>query len=338
MSTTENIQLKALFDYVNDIKPFHTKILNVTSVYQFADRITARILEKSFNIHATLSNDWSYTYMGNGVNTLFRIAPCVLPRTSSRLRKYIKRGKIDESIKGNGIYQLPYNNGIKSITVNGVPKTKGIDYVEYDIKRTAIQFIPGLEPQLNDVVNFELYSIDRLSIAFNDVWQDYEIQGYNYHTEEIFPEINDYEDGAFDVEPYDEDEFDENNTGTIENYWIELNPLGRILSINGVYYFEFYTPPDGDVKIDFRIFQQESSDNTAKTYMSDVVKFADSIRFSDNVYVKMREPISDAYDQWPFELIGLDEHNTLLEVTEAPTESAGVSITDSLEIVVTHLP
>ena len=327
----ENVLLNSLFDYVNDIKPFHVKIFNIMSNYEFSDSLIAQVNE-TFGFDITLSNTWGREHSGDGITTLFKIPPCVIPRESSRLRKYFRIGKTDESSRGNHIYELPYNNGIKAVIVNGVTYNKGEHYVEKDKYRTAIQFIPGFEPQLNEIVEIILYSIDRLHIAMNDVWQEYTITDFDYSKDEIHPQLNDYNEGAFDVLGLDNIGLDEATDNIYENTWVELAPLGRIIIINGVYYFEFYTAPILGTRLKFNVFQQEAQENTVKTYITEFLNIRDSIRFADTINVTIREPMSDAFGMWPFELLGIDAHETLLTVRSGTNESASISISEELNI------
>ena len=66
------IEIEALKKYLLDVKPFHTKILNIINNYQFNEELSANVVESIFK-EITQSNMWEYEYVANGDVSSFRI-------------------------------------------------------------------------------------------------------------------------------------------------------------------------------------------------------------------------------------------------------------------------
>lgn len=276
---TDNIKTKAFESYIKDIKPFHTKIYRLISKYIFADFVHVR-LSQHYNTKTKISNDWEITYFSDGTNVEYRIPFCVLPSTTSRIRKHTLVGIVDMIPSAIDTYVLPFNNGVKSIRVDGVLLTKNVDYFIDDFYRRKVRFASTSNIVNNSVINVNMYAMDQIFIALNDVFQTYTISGYNPLNKEIRPEYNDYLIGSYDTMNFDQGGiptntlqkvgYNETVFGNYEDPTVDLPDLGRIYYRTddtgaGYYTFKFYNQPTSNMKITFRIIQE--SLQTAKVQM-----------------------------------------------------------------------
>ena len=276
---TDNIKTKAFESYIKDIKPFHTKIYRLVSKYIFTDFVHVR-LSQHYKTSTKISNDWEVTYFSDGTNVEYRIPFCVLPSQTSRIRKHTLIGIADMIPSAIDTYVLPFNNGVKSIRVDGALLTKNVDYFIDDFYRRKVRFISTANIVNNSVINVNMYAMDQIYIALNDVFQTYTISGYNPANKEIHSEYNDYLIGSYDVMNYDQRGtpsdplqkvgFNETVFGNYEDPTIDLPDLGRIYYRTddagaGYYTFKFYNQPTSNTKITFRIVQE--SLQTAKVQM-----------------------------------------------------------------------
>lgn len=276
---TDNIKTKAFESFIKDIKPFHTKIYRLISKYIFSDNMYVH-LTQDYRTETKISNDWEVTYFSDGANTEYLIPFCVLPSQSSRIRKHILNGVIDIIPNAIDTYVLPFNNGVKSIRVDDVLLTKDVDYFIDDFYRRKVRFSDTANIIHGSIIAVNLYAMDQIYIALNDIFQPYTISGYNPVNKEISPEYNDYLIGSYDVMNYDQQGtptnpaqkvgYNETEFGYYEDPTIDLPDIGRIHyrlddAGKGYYTFKFYTPPATDTKITFRIVQE--SLQTARVQM-----------------------------------------------------------------------
>lgn len=267
---TDNIKTKAFESYIKDIKPFHTKIYRLVSKYIFTDFISV-YMTQDYSSQTKISNDWEVTYFSDGTNTEYRIPFCVLPSQSSRIRKHTLIGITDMIPTAINTYVIPFNNGVKSIRVDGALLTKNVDYFIDDFYRRRVRFSNTANIANGSIINFNLYAMDQIYIALDDIFQTYTISGYNPVNKEISPEYNDYLIGSYDVMNYDQQGtpnnplqkvgYNETEFGYYEDPTIDLPELGRIYyrlddQGKGYYTFKFYTQPTSGSKITFRIVQE----------------------------------------------------------------------------------
>jgi hypothetical protein len=97
-------------------------------------------LIQNYSTETKISNDWEVTYFSDGTNTEHRIPFCVLPSQSSRIRKHVLIGITDMIPSAINTYVLPFNNGVKSIRVDGTLLTKDVDYFIDDFYRRKVRF------------------------------------------------------------------------------------------------------------------------------------------------------------------------------------------------------
>ncbi len=267
---TDNVKTKAFESYIKDIKPYHTKIYRLISKYVFKDFMRVGLTD-AYTTRTKISNDWEVTYFSDGTNIEYRIPFCVLPSQSSRIRKHELVGIVDMIPTLINTYAIPFNNGIKSVRVDGNLLVKNVDYFIDDFYRRKIRFSNTSGITNGSKIAVNLYAMDQIFIALNDVFQTYTITGYNPVNKEITPEYNDYLIGSYDVMNWDQIGtpnnptqkvgYNETEFGYYEDPTIDLPPLGRILyklddNGKGYYSFKFYTQPATNTKITFRVLQE----------------------------------------------------------------------------------
>lgn len=189
MFNQDSIDVRSLISYVNDIKPYHTKVLEVEVEYTSNENIGVGITEKH-EIDTQLSSMWDVNSVSDGVRTTYRIPPVVLPRRSSSIYQCTKTGVSDEIPGMPGAYKVPHNIGML-ILVDGAEQTQGIDYT-LSADKTVVQFNPGHFPLSGSKICFDTFMLDRVFIALNGVWQDYD----------LIP-IRTGDGSYYDVDPYD---------------------------------------------------------------------------------------------------------------------------------------
>lgn len=89
-NTTNKVVLQALQDYLNDVKPYHTKLRELEADYIFSDQMDVVFLEDDIFTRINLQNVWGKDHAGgwrmfgtsDGSTKQWRIPPVVIPRFS----------------------------------------------------------------------------------------------------------------------------------------------------------------------------------------------------------------------------------------------------------------
>ena len=197
MASKDVTLLKSLSGYVNDVKPYHTKIKQFLSELFFEDSFNVNVTEKlDWNIYH--QNIWTRDDLGGyrlqrlcegyeGDRT-FRIPDAVWPRFSvsdnpgqtppgddPALDRSVGTQYIPPQLsampvttfKGSdgvaGRFKVPFHQGSR-VYKNGAQQQYGVDYI-VDSTRSFIQFI--VAPLPNDLIDVQLFRVDRLFIAYN---------------------------------------------------------------------------------------------------------------------------------------------------------------------------
>jgi hypothetical protein len=84
--------------------------------------------------------------------------------------------------QGTGRFKVPFHSG-SYVLVDNIPKTLGVDYT-VDRSRGFIQFLAGMHPAPTAKLAFNLYSSDRMFVAFADPFdysldRNYDIENYD---------------------------------------------------------------------------------------------------------------------------------------------------------------
>jgi hypothetical protein len=95
MSTKDNELLQSLVEYVNDVKPYHTKFREITSELFFSDSFNANIRD-THSIEIFLQNVWDRDSIGGeslvrmcsniDVDRFFNLPPTVYPRFTTIIK------------------------------------------------------------------------------------------------------------------------------------------------------------------------------------------------------------------------------------------------------------
>lgn len=167
----DSTDIESLVSYIDDTKPFHTKLVDVEVEYQWNEHVDVTLLGEKHYIDLELASIWEYNFIANGVRKVYRIPPVVMPRSSTDIHYCALDPIIDESHDGfteylidglprTGVYNLRYNNGAQ-VTVNGVAYKEGVQYT-LDRGRTLLRFNTGYFPSLGADLCVNLYHLDRL--------------------------------------------------------------------------------------------------------------------------------------------------------------------------------
>lgn len=325
--------ITSLIKYINDTKPYHTKLTDVVVEYQHNDNVNVS-MEDEHRLRAHLSSAWEISTLSNGVTNRFRLPAVCLPRYSqpgNATHIYTRTGIVDEIPGQVGAYRVPYNNGME-VEVNGVSYEEGIHYNLVDPIHDIVYFVDEYRPVMGDRIKINLITIDRLFISVNDQWAMYTIEGYDEQRERYDPWVDAYDKGSWDVHLFDAGGFDDNPQG------VELNkdqaylgdggdlfpghpvgkPIGHIFvreDVNGGEYYEFVFDEDvfrnflpRETRLTFKIEQTETYNNIARTVFHEEVTFKDLFKYSDTVGVAIQEnaPIPMGWGVPKYDHIGFD--------------------------------
>lgn len=279
---TDSLDVSSLVSYINDVKPFHSKLTEVVVEYQANDNMSVKIADSS-KMEMRFSSVWELQAVSDGKRVQYRIPAAVFPRYSEDFNQCDRKGVTDEVPGAPGAYFVPYNNGVE-ISVNGITKLINSDYV-IDESRTVIQFLSNF-PKLGDAVCINWRVVDRVFVAINDTWRDYKLE-YSSVADgmEMFP----YDTSKFDSA----DAADEVLDGV--QYDTHLSPIGRVRVLTDptgkdYYVFEFNDPLPLDTRITIRVEQREAYNGWTQTKIADTVAFKDLIKFKDTVNAWIVDP------------------------------------------------
>lgn len=278
---TDSLDVSSLVSYINDIKPFHSKLTTVVVEYQANDNVYATITDKS-QMAMQFSSAWELQLVSDGKRTQYRIPATVFPRYADDFHQCKRIGVTDEVPGVPGAYFVPYNNGVE-VFVNGLKRTNGFDYV-LDDARTVVQF-KNNPPKLGDEVCLNWAVVDRIFLRIND-------NDWVYH--EL--EYSSVADGM-EMFPYDASKFDSSSNPVLTRVEtdVKLESIGRVRVISDstgkpYYVFEFYKPQPLDTKIWIRVEQREAYNGWTQTKFTETVFFKDVFRFKDTVNAQIVDP------------------------------------------------
>ena len=283
---TDSLDVNSLVSYINDIKPFHSKLTDVTIEYQANDNMYVKFSE-DHSMSMVFSSVWELNKVSDGIRTQYRIPAAVFPRYSDDFHQCDRIGVTDAIPGAPDSYAIPYNNSV-DITVNGVAKILGQDYF-LDSTRTTVQFATYSIPNLNDDICINWSVVDRVFIGISTTqvvaWQAYDLE-YNSVTD------------GMDMYPYDTYQFDNNNDNvslTGPQTDVRLEPFGQVKIINDstrqpYYVFEFYKALPLNTNVWIRVEQREAYNGWTQTTFTEEVKVYDLFRYYDTVNAWIVDP------------------------------------------------
>jgi hypothetical protein len=122
MSTKDNELLQSLVEYVNDVKPYHTKFREITSELFFSDSFNANIRD-THSIEIFLQNVWDRDSIGGeslvrmcsniDVDRFFNLPPTVYPRFTTIIKNSAEQIPVEVMV-------LDVKHEILKMTDNGV--------------------------------------------------------------------------------------------------------------------------------------------------------------------------------------------------------------------------
>lgn len=131
MTTRNEIYISALTDYVNDVKPYHSKITQIVEQFNFFDRINVKMTDIE-KIQVKLSSTWSNDYYSDGLRTRYVLPPFLTPRYSTDINNYkYSPGNTLNYLTNFGIssaFQVNMSQGIESAIIDGKNGIEGYDY------------------------------------------------------------------------------------------------------------------------------------------------------------------------------------------------------------------
>jgi hypothetical protein len=295
---TDSIDVNSLISYINDVKPFHSKLTDVTVEYQANDNLFVAIKDKS-KIDMKFSSVWELHKVSDGIRTQYRIPAAVFPRYADEFHQCNRIGVTDEVPGLPGAYFVPFNNGVE-VSVNGIPKAVGLDYT-IDNERTQIQFINNSVPVLHDAICIDWSVVDRVFIGlgaggFGTSFYDTFGYGDDVQWQAYSLEYNSVSDGM-EMLPFDSEIFDSNENASLDGLQtnVRLAPYGSVKIVNDssgkpYYIFEFDAPLPIDTNVWIRVEQREAYNGWTQTKFKEQVRFADIIRFKDTINAWIVDP------------------------------------------------
>ena len=314
---TDSIDVNSLVSYINDIKPFHSKLTEVTVEYQANDNLFVNIQDKS-QFEMQFSSVWELHRVSDGIRTQYRIPAAVFPRYSDEFHQSTYVGVTGEVPGVPGAYPVPYNNGV-TVKVNGTSQILGIDYT-LDPARNTVQFINNSVPEQDDNVDIIWAVVDRVFIGLGTGGYDtvqYDLYGFG---DEVVWQSYDleYSGGVGDgleLFNYDTQTFDSSGNPILTEVQtdVTINPFGKVRVIpdskGRMYYvFEFFNVLPLDTKVWIRVEQREAYNGWTQTTFKEHVQFADIVRFYDTVNAWIVDPGTWNVDQANahFDMSGFD--------------------------------
>lgn len=317
----DTIDVNSLVSFINDIKPYHSKLTEVTVEYQVNDNISIAISEKEA-IDSQLSSVWEIQPMSDGVRTRYQIPAAVFPRHSSDIYQSSRIGVTDAIPGLPGAYDVPYNNAV-DVTVNGVEQVVNVDYT-IDSGLTTVQFIGSSIPVLGDAIILNWAVVDRIFIGIGTsqvVWQDYTIDYFG-------------QNALLDGTGYDTDLFNDSTVGVFSSVAGQnettVSPFGTVRIVfdanNQAYYvFDFFTAPPLNTNIWIRVEQRETYNGWTQTSITDASQVFDLFRFYDIANVNIIDPVSLL-----FSITANVYDSTTANFIDSSNQAVGISPVDTL--------
>jgi hypothetical protein len=131
--TSSTAHIKSLIDYINDVKPYHTKLSEVVEEYRFSEDMLVRFRDSHF-LQSKQAGHWLNTFVTDGQRTRFPLTPTVISKFLSRLgqERFIAGNDDDQQITGltSGVFsQRRYDGpGITRVVADGTYLTESVDF------------------------------------------------------------------------------------------------------------------------------------------------------------------------------------------------------------------
>lgn len=291
---SDSTDVNSLVSYIKDVKPFHSKLTEVTVEYQANDDLKVKI-EDSSRFDMLFSSAWELEFVSDGRRKQYRIPAAVFPRYSNEFHQSIFEGIAHELPGAPWVYPVPANNGIKSVSVDGQLKELGLDY-EILENGTRIKF-KRFRPALKSVVEIIWAVCDRVFVAIG-------YDEYDYVSAE---------DGL-DMLPFDASLFDSEKSSWIVPRWkeysivfskdfstgivltsVEHKPIGFVRTVldefdRPFYVFEFNSIIPLDTRIWIRVEQREAYNGWTQTSFTESLLVQDSVYYTDTINAWIADP------------------------------------------------
>ena len=122
----------SLIAYINDVKPYHSKLSEIVEEYQFYEQMNVSIDDSKKFTRAKIAGIWEAETYSNGLYVPFANLAYTKQSKSSKYWNntlVIDASKPDEQIAGlTNAYYLRHNIGIRSVFRNGIVQNEGIDF------------------------------------------------------------------------------------------------------------------------------------------------------------------------------------------------------------------
>lgn len=122
----------SLIAYINDVKPFHSKLSEIVEEYQFYENLNVSIDDKTHFTRAKFAGIWDNESYSNGLYAQRLPLPFIKQAKTSKHwnNNYeINPSNIDTQIAGlTTAYYLKHNVGVRKVVKNGIGQIEGIDF------------------------------------------------------------------------------------------------------------------------------------------------------------------------------------------------------------------
>lgn len=122
----------SLIAYINDVKPFHSKLSEIVEEYQFYENLNVSIDDKTHFTRAKFAGIWDNESYSNGLYAQRLPLPFIKQAKTSKHwnNNYeINPSNIDTQIAGlTTAYYLKHNIGVRKVVKNGIGQIEGIDF------------------------------------------------------------------------------------------------------------------------------------------------------------------------------------------------------------------
>lgn len=122
----------SLIAYINDVKPFHSKLSEIVEEYQFYENLNVSIDDKTHFTRAKFAGIWDNESYSNGLYAQRLPLPFIKQTKTSKHwnNNYeINPSNIDTQIAGlSTAYYLKHNVGVRKVVKNGIGQVEGIDF------------------------------------------------------------------------------------------------------------------------------------------------------------------------------------------------------------------
>lgn len=189
----------SLIAYINDVKPYHSKLSEIVEEYQFYESMNVAINDSKKFTRTKISGIWDSETYSNGLYVPF--ANLAFTKQSKSSKHWnnaldINAAKYDEQIPGlTDAYYLRHNIGIRSVFRNGIVQNEGVDFhvshgaYTIDVEGSNQKYV---ESSLKNVVGDDSAKwVKGLQIMTEHSSLFYEdVEGVNGTVENIVPNLN----------------------------------------------------------------------------------------------------------------------------------------------------